>query len=79
MTVLEQDTFHGPIYGVCALPLCVDLDGTLTYSDTLLEGIAAQLFDARLIRALLWLPFTGRAAFKQAIAANAPVGMLASA
>src|ERR1700744_4191278 len=56
---------------VSSLPLCVDLDGTLTYTDTLMEGIVAQRSLAHLARALLSLPFTGRAAFKASIAANA--------
>lgn len=50
------------------LPLCVDLDGTLIYSDTLLEAIATQNFDPRLILALLKLPIMGRAAFKHRVA-----------
>ncbi len=48
-------------------PLCVDLDGTLIYSDTLVEGIV--LSDIRyLARAFLKLPVAGRAAFKHQIA-----------
>ena len=52
------------------LPLCVDLDGTLTYSDTLLESMVAHRSTLKLVQALLALPFIGRAAFKEHIAAN---------
>jgi 4-hydroxybenzoate polyprenyltransferase len=52
------------------LPLCVDLDGTLTPADTLMESLIAPRSIAQLARALLALPFTGRAAFKARIAAN---------
>jgi len=51
-----------------ALPLCVDLDGTLTYADTLLESMVSQCFRPRMMRALLALPVIGRAAFKDRIA-----------
>ncbi len=56
-----------------ALPLCVDLDGTLIHSDTLLEGIVSHPRDARLARAVMTLFSSGRAAFKQSIAAGAPL------
>jgi 4-hydroxybenzoate polyprenyltransferase len=52
-----------------ALPLCVDLDGTLVRSDTLLEGFCAFATDPRVFGALLRLR-DGRAAFKQAVAAG---------
>jgi 4-hydroxybenzoate polyprenyltransferase/phosphoserine phosphatase len=53
-----------------ALPLCVDLDGTLVRSDTLVEGFCAFATDPRVFGALLRLT-NGRAAFKQAVAAGA--------
>ena len=54
-----------------ALPLCVDLDGTLIRSDMLYEGFCALATDPRVIPTLLLL-FRGRAAFKQAVADRAP-------
>ena len=53
-----------------ALPLCVDLDGTLIRSDMLYEGFCALATDPRVIPTLLLL-FRGRAAFKQAVADRA--------
>jgi 4-hydroxybenzoate polyprenyltransferase len=53
-----------------ALPLCVDLDGTLVRSDTLVEGFCALATDPRVVTALLSLA-NGRAAFKQSVAAGA--------
>jgi 4-hydroxybenzoate polyprenyltransferase/phosphoserine phosphatase len=53
-----------------ALPLCVDLDGTLVRTDTLVEGFCALATDPLVFKALRQLP-NGRAAFKQAIAAGA--------
>jgi len=52
----------------CDRPLCVDLDGTLIYSDSLEEGIIAADNIGRFALALLKLPFSGRAAFKHRIA-----------
>ena len=54
------------------VPLCVDLDGTLTYSDTLHES-ALQQIRARPVAVCAW-PFwlmQGKAVLKQRIAANA--------
>ncbi len=70
MTLAEPKT--APFLATRALPLCVDLDGTLTYSDTLLEGIVSHPRDGRLARAILTLCLRGRAAFKHCIAAGAP-------
>jgi hydroxymethylpyrimidine pyrophosphatase-like HAD family hydrolase len=53
------------------LPLCVDLDGTLVRTDTLIEGLCALATDPRIVVALLRLT-SGRAALKQAIAIQAP-------
>jgi 4-hydroxybenzoate polyprenyltransferase len=53
-----------------ALPLCVDLDGTLLRSDTLVEGFCALATDPRVVAALLSLA-NGRAMFKQSVAAAA--------
>ncbi|HEU4549695.1 MAG TPA: UbiA family prenyltransferase [Rhizomicrobium sp.] len=61
-----------PITAGGALPLCVDLDGTLTYSDTLMEGLASHPRNGSLVRAFVTLLSRGRAAFKQRIAAGAP-------
>jgi 4-hydroxybenzoate polyprenyltransferase/phosphoserine phosphatase len=57
-----------------ALPLCVDLDGTLVRSDTLVEGFFAFATDPGVIGALLRLT-EGRAAFKQAVAAGAELNV----
>lgn len=59
-----------PVLTVAAnLPLCVDLDGTLVRSDTLVEGFCALASDPRVGITLLSLA-NGRAAFKQAVAAG---------
>ncbi len=55
-----------------ALPLCVDLDGTLIRSDMLLEGFCALATDPRVVPTLLLL-LRGRAEFKQSVAASAPM------
>lgn len=52
-----------------ALPLCVDLDGTLIRSDVLIEGLLALGMSPRLARALATLP-NGRAALKQHVASK---------
>jgi 4-hydroxybenzoate polyprenyltransferase len=57
--------------GAGALPLCVDLDGTLVRTDTLVEGIVALVASWRLVLALLLLITKGRAAFKQRVGALA--------
>lgn len=50
-------------------PICVDLDGTLVYTDTLAEGVVLSNVGC-LMRALLKLPFSGRAGFKQEISSQ---------
>src|ERR1700693_3982187 len=72
MSIAELERVLQPSPTLRDIPLCVDLDGTLTYSDTLLEGVVALGGGLALARALLRLPFTGRAAFKQYIAEHAP-------
>lgn len=71
---------QGPVVGletadaelsVVKPPLCVDLDGTLVRSDMLAEGVLALATSPRLYRNVLLLPSRGRAAFKQAVAADA--------
>jgi 4-hydroxybenzoate polyprenyltransferase len=52
---------------VSLLPLCVDLDGTIVRSDTLLEGIFALPLSSRTIWCFAGL-FSGRVAFKKRIA-----------
>ena len=70
MSILEQLTI--PVDGArINLPLCVDLDGTLVYSDTLADSMVSLTGSPRLLRALLALPAGGRAAFKRRIAAAA--------
>jgi 4-hydroxybenzoate polyprenyltransferase/phosphoserine phosphatase len=54
-----------------AVPLCVDLDGTLIRSDTLLEGMLTCLSSMR-IGALTGAALHGRAALKERVAALAP-------
>jgi 4-hydroxybenzoate polyprenyltransferase/phosphoserine phosphatase len=55
-----------------ALPLCVDLDGTLIRSDMLHEGLFALAGDPGIVDCLPQL-FRGRAAFKQRVAERAPM------
>ena len=55
------------------LPLCVDLDGTLVRSDTLVESLASGMRNWRVWRAFLTLFTKGRAAMKQAVAEIEPV------
>ena len=57
-----------------ALPLCVDLDGTLVKSDTLLDGLCmlARHRPATLLKWPLWLA-RGKAAFKREVTARAPL------
>jgi 4-hydroxybenzoate polyprenyltransferase/phosphoserine phosphatase len=67
--------FASPENGLAAsttLPLCVDLDGTLVKSDTLMDSICilARANPASLVRLPLWLRH-GKAAFKQAVTAQA--------
>lgn len=54
------------------IPLVVDLDGTLTPTDTLVESIikVVKLSPLNLLRLPLWL-LKGRAGFKEAVAAHA--------
>jgi len=52
---------------VALLPLCVDLDGTIVRSDTLLEGIFALPLNSRLLWCFSGL-FSSRAVFKKRIA-----------
>jgi 4-hydroxybenzoate polyprenyltransferase/phosphoserine phosphatase len=56
------------------IPLVVDLDGTLTPTDTLVESLVKVLKQSpmNLLRLLLWL-MKGRAGFKEAIAAHAGI------
>jgi len=53
------------------LPLCVDLDGTLVRSDTLIELALTLAMSWRLWREMLLFPVRGRAAFKARIAQQA--------
>src|SRR5271165_5064990 len=50
-----------------AVPLCVDLDGTLVRSDTLIECFFALGPSWPVVKGLLRLVAAGRAAFKQCI------------
>lgn len=54
------------------VPLVVDLDGTLTPTDTLVESLIKVVKQSplNLLRAPFWL-LKGRAGFKEAIAAHA--------
>ena len=56
------------------IPLVVDLDGTLTPTDTLVESLVKVLKQSpmNLLRLPLWL-MKGRAGFKEAIAAHAGI------
>lgn len=56
------------------LPLCVDMDGSLVKSDTLLDGLCvlARTQPAILLRLPVWL-IGGKAAFKREVTARAPL------
>jgi len=54
-----------------ALPLCVDLDGTLITTDSLHEAFAVAITDPRALVGAAQRLFKGKAAFKQAIYAKA--------
>lgn len=60
-----------PVEAVRTTPLCVDLDGTLVYTDTLVEGALALLKRAPwiLLAMVVWL-FGGKARLKREIAAR---------
>ena len=57
-----------------SLPLCVDLDGTLVKSDTLLDGLCvlARVHPALLLHLPTWLAH-GKAALKREVTARAPL------
>jgi 4-hydroxybenzoate polyprenyltransferase len=61
------------IDGEMGLPLCVDLDGTLVRSDTLVDALMSGMHNWRVWRALGLLLTKGRAAMKQELARVAPV------
>ena len=54
-----------------AIPLCVDLDGTLVRSDTLIEGLFGLSRRWQIVKGLVRLGTTGKAAFKQCIMQSA--------
>ena len=70
----KLDAQSGLGAGSAALPLCVDLDGTLVKSDTLLDGLCvlARTHPAVLLRLPLWLA-RGKAALKREVTARAPL------
>lgn len=77
MTDLYQQNTVAASAKLPALPLCVDLDGTLVKSDTLLDSLLVMVRQKPLL--LLYLPvwlLQGKAAFKshiaQAVTLNAP-------
>lgn len=51
-----------------ALPLCVDLDGTLLRTDALLEGGAGLMLSGQGLRSMVRQRPTSRAALKQSLA-----------
>lgn len=72
MSVSAIDTEPRILAEQSTVPLCVDLDGTLIRSDMLHEGLCTLVTDPRIFQILLQLHH-GRAAFKEAVAARAPV------
>jgi hypothetical protein len=62
---------------VPALPLCVDLDGTLVKSDTLLDTVAvlARQSPAAVLRFPAWIA-EGKAAFKRRVSALAEIDVV---
>ncbi len=76
---LSPDAFPADVRSPAArplanLPLCVDLDGTLVKSDTLLDGLCvlARTRPSTLLRLPIWL-MNGKAAFKREVTARAPL------
>ncbi|MBL8705859.1 MAG: UbiA family prenyltransferase [Rhodospirillales bacterium] len=63
----------GAAAGAAGLPLCVDLDGTLIRSDTLVEGIGHLLGDWRSWPGLALAFSRGKAGLKQHVAAAAGI------
>ena len=64
----HQDSQHSPTsLHSHSTPLCVDLDGSLINTDTLLESIAISLRHWRFFKTLLWLT-KGKALFKAKLA-----------
>jgi 4-hydroxybenzoate polyprenyltransferase len=59
--------------GAAHLPICVDLDGTLVRSDTLVDTLMSGMRNWRVWRALALLLTKGRAAMKQELARVEPV------
>jgi 4-hydroxybenzoate polyprenyltransferase len=67
MSIIEKLTI--PVHGArIETPLCVDLDGTLVYSDTLADSVASLSGNPGFFRALGALLSRGRAAFKHEVA-----------
>jgi 4-hydroxybenzoate polyprenyltransferase len=56
-----------------SIPLCVDLDGTLLRSDSLVEGLLTLATGWRIVPGLWRLLSSGRAAFKAHVAGHAPL------
>jgi 4-hydroxybenzoate polyprenyltransferase/phosphoserine phosphatase len=56
-----------------AVPLCVDLDGTLVRSDTLIEGLLSVLGGPGILRLPQLLATSNRAAFKSKVAELGPI------
>ncbi len=69
-----SDTPNADAAPAAVLPLCVDLDGTLVKSDTLLDSLCvlARSHPAVLLRLPLWLA-GGKAALKREVTARAPL------
>ncbi len=67
LTTLAAATSNSTQLERHAVPLCVDLDGTLVRSDTLLECLCARRRRWRLAKGLVALMTRGKAAFKQCV------------
>ena len=71
LTTIAAATLAGTQPERDAVPLCVDLDGTLVRSDTLIECLFALGRRWQVVKGLVRLLTTGKAAFKQCIMQNA--------
>ncbi|HZD50378.1 MAG TPA: haloacid dehalogenase-like hydrolase, partial [Silvibacterium sp.] len=68
---MSQVLIEEPVQAVSRRPLCVDLDGTLVKSDTLIDSLLllVRTYPLRALRAPLWLR-GGKAALKANVAAQ---------
>jgi 4-hydroxybenzoate polyprenyltransferase len=69
----DRPSGPSPAEGSAGLPICVDLDGTLTRCDTLIDTLVSGMRNWRVWRAQARVLTRGRAAMKQELAGIEPV------